>query len=302
MGPRRPPPGPQPRAGPGSGPQTPSQSASDLSGPRGCCCRHCCCRSRYCCCCCCCCCRRRPWHSCAGPSRAALGQARGGGRPQCVGDTGPPGPLTAAGAAAGAGRGSSSSACLQHLPPRLRGLSPACRVRAPSPRERRACDPSRGESARLAGPLGHAPSRPSPPPGSPTARRRLSDGFRTNHKGFYEGVEPGHRSPPPADLGLFYHHAAACEREPLSAFQSVLVLWNVANVEAERALASVGAPRTMGLGRGAGAGRADTCAESCLSAPPLGPFLGVLSACHFPMHRIQSLFLRNRCASCRYYY
>lgn len=50
--------------------------------------------------------------------------------------------------------------------------------------------------------------------------------------------------------------AAAYEREPPSIFQSVSVLWNVANVEAKKALASVGGPGKIwmdGAGRGGGA-------------------------------------------------
>lgn len=169
---RTPPPGPTPI--PGSRPQTPAPSASDLSGTLGCCCRRCCCRSRYYCCYCH---RRRPWHSCAGPSRAPLEQARVGGLPRCVGGTGSAGargPLAAVGAAARVLAATPTAAPVpRHLPPRLGGLSPACRLRAPGPRERRTCD-SGGRRERAA----NRPARPCPFPAEPRllpAHRRLSD-------------------------------------------------------------------------------------------------------------------------------
>lgn len=55
---------------------------------------------------------------------------------------------------------------------------------------------------------------------------------------------------PAAGLGLLWRDAAACESQQLSTFQSVLVLWNVADVEGKRTLASFGGPCTMGMGRG----------------------------------------------------
>ena len=66
---------------------------------------------------------------------------------------------------------------------------------------------------------------------------------------------------PAAGLGLLWRDAAACESQQLSTFQSVLVLWNVADVEGKRTLASFGGPCIMGMGRG---GAGDTCAASGL--------------------------------------
>lgn len=106
-------------------------------------------------------------------------------------------------------------------------------------------------------------------------------GGRTYHKGFYSVVESC-ASPPPEGLGWFSHPAAAWEREPLETFQSVPVLWNVANVETERALASVGGPCKIGMG-GGGAGPADGRAASGRSAQPPRLLLGILFVSHFLM-------------------
>lgn len=106
-------------------------------------------------------------------------------------------------------------------------------------------------------------------------------GVTANHNGSCERVGPCRASPPPADLGLFWSVAAACEREPPSTFQAVWVLWNVANVEAKRALASVGGPCKIWMeGRGEEAGTADTCAAFTPSARRLGPSLRILFTSH----------------------
>ena len=98
------------------------------------------------------------------------------------------------------------------------------------------------------------------------------------------GAEPSRAPPPATDLGLFWRDAAACERELLSTFQSVPVLWNVADVEGETALASVGGPCTIGMGRGAGGGTGGTCATSGQSPPPPGLSPGILFMSHVSMH------------------
>lgn len=276
---------------PDPGPAPPAGHASDLSGPRGCyCCRRwslrpgCSCRS-HCCCCRCCCCRRRrrPCYSCAGPLRALLQRVRGGRAPSVSGDT------RGAGAADGGRRCSGCGPLLLQQRLRLdtaRRASEDFRPRAGCACPARACPalacaepvtPSPGESARLTGPPHQPRSRPFPPePRLLHALGRLSDRARANHNGFCEGVAPCWASPPPADLGLFWRVAAACEREPPSSFQSVSVLWNVANVEAKRALASFGGPCKLGwIGRGEEAGLVDTCAAFTPSARPLGLSPGI---------------------------
>lgn len=153
---------------PSSGPPGPRlRSASDLSGPRGCCCRRWCSRSD-CQSCCCCCCRRRPWHSCAGPSRAPLEQARVGGSLRAWGARALQRVRAAAPEAARVSR---------HRPQRLRGLFAR---RALGPRLLRAGDCPPGARARRSPAL-----RPRPRPASPTlpAHRRLSDGVYSQSQG-----------------------------------------------------------------------------------------------------------------------
>lgn len=81
-------------------------------------------------------------------ARGPLGIAGGSGR--CSG---------------GAGRDSYSSACASDLAPHLGGLSPACRLRAPGPRERRTCHSGRRRERAAS-----RPSRPCPFPAEPRPR------------------------------------------------------------------------------------------------------------------------------------
>lgn len=64
---------------------------------------------------------------------------------------------------------------------------------------------------------------------------------------------------PAAGLGLLWRDAAACESQQLSTFQSVLVLWNVADVEGKRLSRALADPVQWGWG-----GAGDTCAASGL--------------------------------------
>lgn len=209
------------------------------------------------------------------------------------------------GAAAGSGRGSGSSPCASAppaAPTRAFHLVRGARARA-SPAANLWLPPE--ARARLARPLGHAPSRLSP--ASSRHRGGAEDEWRDSGpitRAFMKGLELGCSSPPAADLGLFWHHAAAREREPPATLQSVPSLWNVANVEPERALASVGGPRTVGMGRGAGAGPADPCAALDRARSLLvlftGNFVHVPLPCTHEHQGMQPCFLRERCVSCRY--
>lgn len=125
-------------------------------------------------------------------------------------------------------------------------------------------------------------------------------GVTANHNGSCERVEPRRASPPPADLGLFWSVAAACEREPPSTFQAVWVLWNVANVEAKRALASVGGPCKIGMdgaGRGGGDGGHVCCVHTqrAASRPFSANFVHVPLDCTHGHPGMQSRFLRKSC-------
>lgn len=185
----------------------------------------------------------------------------------------------------------------QPLPPRLGRLSTACRVRATQPLQRRTCvsvrSRERGSPAPSATPL---PGRAPPPPRRRGERREAEPITRASMKERHSAALPRPRRT--RGCSGTTQRPVSAGRLRLSSLSRSFGTWQTWK---PRGLSRVlEDPRTIGMGRGAGAGPADTCAASGPSAQPLSFFLGILFISHFLIRTDTKVASCDRDGYCQY--